>query len=241
MLKLKPDKFSLEHTNMWSFPDRGDWATHSGAYRGNWSPYIPRNIILRYTKEGDWILDQFLGSGTTLIESKLLNRNAVGVDINEKALIISKNNLNFDIDNKAKIYLKYGNACDLYFLKYNKFDLICTHPPYADIIKYSDGIEGDISVLEYTDFCDRMSDVADECYRVLKRGKICALMMGDIRKKGNIIPLGFKVMQIFLNKKFILKEIVIKKQNNCRSTNYWKDICGSFLLIEHEYIFIFQK
>ena len=54
------------------FKDRGDWATHSGKYRGNWSPYVPRNLILRYSKPGDWILDQFMGSGTTLVEAKLL-------------------------------------------------------------------------------------------------------------------------------------------------------------------------
>ena len=40
----------------------------------NWSPYIPRNILLRYSKEGDLVLDQFAGGGTTLVEAKLLNR-----------------------------------------------------------------------------------------------------------------------------------------------------------------------
>lgn len=43
---------------------------------------MPRNLILRYSNPGEWVLDQFMGSGTTLVEAKLLNRNAVGVDIN---------------------------------------------------------------------------------------------------------------------------------------------------------------
>jgi len=64
----------LETTTVWGFPDRGDWATHSGKYRGNWSPYIPRNVILRYSNENDVVLDQFVGSGTTLVEAKLLGR-----------------------------------------------------------------------------------------------------------------------------------------------------------------------
>ena len=73
--KWEPDDFELEMTTHWSFPNRGDWATHNAKYRGNWSPYIPRNLLLRYSKEGDTVIDQFAGGGTTLVEAKLLNRN----------------------------------------------------------------------------------------------------------------------------------------------------------------------
>ena len=135
-----PDNFKLEESTIWSFPDRGKWATHSGKYRGNWSPYIPRNLILRYTNENDWVLDQFLGSGTTLIEAKLLRRNAIGVDVNPEAINLSNNNLNFTIQTNSKIFTRQGNARDISFIKDNSINLICTHPPYADIIKYSDNI-----------------------------------------------------------------------------------------------------
>ena len=97
----------------WSFPERGSWATHSGKYRGNWSPYVPRNIILRYSNPGEWILDQFLGSGTTLVEAKLLNRNAVGVDINPQSVSISEKNLQFQSNSKSKIFIREGNALNL--------------------------------------------------------------------------------------------------------------------------------
>ena len=80
--KWEPDDFELEMTTHWSFPNRGNWATHDAKWRGNWSPYIPRNIILRYSQEGDLVLDQFVGGGTTLVEAKLLNRNIIGVDVN---------------------------------------------------------------------------------------------------------------------------------------------------------------
>ncbi|HOJ93325.1 MAG TPA: hypothetical protein PKW23_06695 [Dictyoglomaceae bacterium] len=52
-----PEDYIPEKTTVWSFPDRGNWATHRGNYRGNWSPYIPRNLILKYTQKGDWILN----------------------------------------------------------------------------------------------------------------------------------------------------------------------------------------
>ena len=76
----------MESNTIWSFPDRGNWATHDGNYRGNWSPYIVRNLLLRYSFYEDLVLDQFVGGGTTLVEAKLLNRNAIGVDVNPAAL-----------------------------------------------------------------------------------------------------------------------------------------------------------
>ena len=45
--KWEPENFELEMTTHWSFPKRGDWATHDAKWRGNWSPYIPRNIRKR--------------------------------------------------------------------------------------------------------------------------------------------------------------------------------------------------
>lgn len=67
-----PKNFREETTTVWSYKQRGDWATHDGRYRGNWSPYIPRNVILKYSNPGDIVLDYFVGGGTTAVEAKLL-------------------------------------------------------------------------------------------------------------------------------------------------------------------------
>lgn len=88
---------------------------------------------------------------------------------------------------------------------------------------------------------ERMSLVAQEAYRVLKPNHYCAVMMGDIRRKGKIFPLGFEVMKIFLEQNFHSQEIIIKEQHNCRSTDYWRERNLQFLLLAHEYIFVFQK
>lgn len=182
-----------------------------------------------------------MGSGTTLVEAKLLNRNAVGVDINPKSVSISKTNLKFHCETKSKIFTENGDAINLHFLKDGHIDFICMHPPYANIIKYSKGISGDISLLCVDEFLEQMKKVAVESYRVLRKGKMCAVMIGDIRLYGKVIPLGFRTMECFLGAGFINKEIIIKEQHNCRSTEYWKTKDNSFLLLAHEYIFVFQK
>lgn len=151
--KREPDDFQLEMTTMWSFPKRGNWATHDAKWRGNWSPYIPRNILLRYSKEGDLVLDQFVGGGTSLVEAKLLNRNIIGVDVNEIALDRCREKINFVHEGaNGRVYLHKADARKLNFISDSSIDLICTHPPYANMISYSEDIKEDLSLLKVTDF-----------------------------------------------------------------------------------------
>ena len=242
--KWEPENFELEMTTHWSFPQRGDWATHDAKWRGNWSPYIPRNIILRYSKEKDLILDQFAGGGTTLVEAKLLNRDIIGIDVNDVALNCCKEKIDFQYEGAyGKVFLRKGDARNLDFIPDNSIDLICTHPPYANIIEYSENIEEDLSHLKINEFLEEMKKVASESYRVLKKEKFCAILMGDTRKNGHMIPLSFYVMQVFENAGFKLKEMIIKEQHNCKATGFWKtnSIKYNFLLIVHEHLFIFRK
>lgn len=242
--KWEPDNFELEMTTHWTFPQRGNWATHDAKWRGNWSPYIPRNIILRYSHEGDLVLDQFAGGGTTLVEAKLLNRNIIGVDVNDEAIARCKEKTDFELEGaNGKVYIHKGDARHLSFIPNNSIDLICTHPPYADIIKYSEDIKEDLSQFKVKDFLVEMKKVAAESYRVIKDEKFCAVLMGDTRQKGYMIPMSFEVMKIFEKAGFKLKELVIKEQHNCRATGYWKtnSVKYNFLLIAHEYLFIFKK
>jgi len=142
---MKQEDFKKEITTVWSFPERGDWATHNPKYRGNFAPQIPRNLILRYSREGDIVLDPTVGSGTTLIETKLLKRKGIGFDINPSAVEIAYENLKFDVDSYEQT-VKVGDIRDLNEIKDDSIDLIITHPPYLNIIKYSDGkIDGDLS------------------------------------------------------------------------------------------------
>ena len=93
---LSPKDFQMQKSTVWSFKQRGTWATHSGKYRGNWSPYIPRNIILKYSKQGDLVLDYFCGAGTTAVEAKLLGRRCIALDINPNAVKLAKDNSIFN-------------------------------------------------------------------------------------------------------------------------------------------------
>ncbi|MFN3814376.1 MAG: TRM11 family SAM-dependent methyltransferase, partial [Aquificaceae bacterium] len=142
--RYQPEDFELETTSVWSFPKRGDWATHKSEYRGNWAPQVVRNLILRYSRPGELVLDQMCGGGTTLIEAKLLERRAIGVDINYEALMLTFDRLNFSTPYDSQDpHLYHGDAKSLSLLENNSIDLVATHPPYFNIIPYSKRIQGD--------------------------------------------------------------------------------------------------
>jgi DNA modification methylase len=267
----QPDKFELERTNVWSFPERGTWATHKGDFRGNWPPQLVRNLILRYSKPGETVLDQMCGSGTTLIECKLLGRNGLGVDINEGAIMVTMDRVNFEYrpldlnfpSVATRIYI--GDARKLDLIEDETVDLIATHPPYANIISYSNKknrVRGDLSFAHSLQgYLDGIKEIAGESYRVLKPGRFCAVLIGDTRKHRHHVPISFKVMKAFLGVGFILREDIIKYQWKTKATRerwaglskvaeeQWVDIeaqakkgCYTdFLLLSYEHLFIFRK
>lgn len=218
---------------------------HKSDWRGNWSPEVARNLILRYSNEGDILLDPMIGGGTTAIEAKILNRNIICSDVNDIALERTKESLKFEVENKAWQKVVKRDARNLGKAENESIDFILTHPPYADIIKYSEGeIDEDLSNIHGIDeFADEMEKVAKELHRVLKPGKFCAILIGDTRRKKMYQPLAYRVMDRFLNAGFDLKEDIIKRQFNCKATGFWveKSKQSNFLLIMHEHLFVFQK
>lgn len=245
-LKSPPENFELECSTVWSFSRRWNWSTHNSKYRWNWSPEVVRNLFLRYSNEWDYCLDPMIWWWTTAIEAKLLNRNLLCYDINPKAIELTESVLNFESKNNPKIKIQLHNATQKNLkLKDESIDFILTHPPYADIIKYSNWkIKEDLSNIHDLDkFCDEIEKVALECFRVLKKDKYCAILIWDTRRNKLYQPLAFKVMERFLKVWFALKEDIIKQQHNCKATWFWvkKSKQANFLLIMHEHLFVFKK
>ena len=80
--------------SLWIINKRDSSGNHKGDYHGNFVPQIPNQLLKRYTKKGDWVLDAFLGSGTTAVASILEKRNYIGIELNKKYYDISIQRIN---------------------------------------------------------------------------------------------------------------------------------------------------
>ena len=213
--------FKKEITTVWSFPDRGKWNTQRKLSRQFCTTDTQKSYIEIFSRGRCSARSN--GGRTTLIETKLLNRQGIGFDINPQAVEIAKKNLEFEGDYKYNPIVKVGDIRNLREISDESIDLIVTHPPYLNIIEYSKGIDGDLSNISgVKKFCGELEKGIIELRRVLKENKYCGILIGDTRKSSHYVPLAFYVMDLFLKNGFILKEDIIKVQHNCKSTPYWE-------------------
>ena len=126
----------------------------------------------------------------------------------------------FEDSNRSVILFKENCFDILPQIPDNSIDMIFADPPYANIIHYTDSTEGDLSFLDIDEFLKEMVKVARESLRVLKPGRQCAILIEDTRRKKHVIPLGLELINIYLDAGFKLRELVIKRQHNCKTTGF---------------------
>jgi 16S rRNA G966 N2-methylase RsmD len=256
-LKNWKDYPEIYTDSLWVINERDNSSSHKADYHGNFIPQIPNQLIKRFTKKGDVVLDTFLGSGTTLIECQKLDRNGIGIELNKKIIDIAKQRLD---NNKNKVFSEIinGNSASktskdkvktiLNNNKKDKVQLILMHPPYLDIIKFSDK-KADLSTAsDLETFLKKFKAICKNTLDLLEDNHYLALIIGDKYEKAEWIPLGFHTMQTVLSLKNIkLKSIIVKNMTNNRAKrnldNLWRyrALAGGFYIFKHEYIFLFQK
>lgn len=240
--------------SLWIINERDKSGKHSNFYHGNFVPQIPRQLILRYSKKNDLIFDPFLWSGTTAYECETLKRNFIGVEIQKELVEKVQNKL--DKTNRiSKIFCGDSTKKDTFvkintFLKdkkINKVQLAILHPPYTDIIKFSN-LENDLSNKKtLKEFLEGFSLVLQNTKNIMRKNGYLAIVIGDKYSSGQRIPLGFYCMNEAQKLGMILKSIVIKNIEGNRAKinkeGIWRyrALTSDYYIFKHEYIFIFKN
>lgn len=191
--------------SLWIISERDSSGENKGDYHGNFIPQIPYQMYKRYLKKGEWVIDPFLGSGTSIIESKKLGINAIGIDISSSAISISSSRIDKTVGDGKSILINGDSTCIDFnnillenSIKSIQFAIL--HPPYWDIIQFNE-IEGNLA-LENTleGFLDKFSKVVDNCLNVLDNNRYIAVVIGDIYKNSEWIPLHSYIINLLQEK-----------------------------------------
>lgn len=238
--------------SMWNF-HRENSGVHNASYHGNFVPQVPRQLFSRYTKKGDWILDPFMGSGTALIESQRMGRNSIGIDLNESVVNEAFDRIHQEDNPECKTIGYVGDSKTINIqekldsLNINNYQFIIFHPPYWDIIKFSNEKEDLSNSDTLESFLDGFGQVIDNTSKHLEKKRYCAVVIADKYANGQIVPLGFHCMNLFLEKGFLLKAILVKDFDRTRGkagqNAIWRyrALANDFYIFDHEYIFVFKK
>ncbi|NDD27357.1 MAG: DNA methyltransferase [Proteobacteria bacterium] len=240
--------------SLWLMRKRDSSGSHAADYWGNFVPQIPHQMMRRYTKLGESVLDPFTGSGTTLIECQRLGRHGFGLELQPSVIDLARRRIDSE-PNPHGVCLDImqgdsGTADVGALLARNgreSVQLVMMHPPYFDIIRFSDDPRDLSNTVSVDSFLDQFSQVVANTTRHLDRGRYLSLVIGDKYAAGEWIPLGFLSMNRVLEQGFRLKSIVVKNFEDTAGKRQQKELwryralAGGFYIFKHEYVFVFKK
>ncbi len=238
---------------LWIIPNRDNSGAHDGHYHGNFVPQIPHQLLTRYTKTGDFVLDPFSGSGTTLIEAQRMGRNSIGIELQHGVAMEAIGRIHSEqregiiadtfVDDSRTF--DTNRILDMYKIKNVQF--ILYHPPYWDIIRFSE-LENDLSNSKTLEmFIENFRQVVHNTSAILEKGRYCAVVIGDKYANSQLVPLGFYCMQAMQQEGLILKATIVKNfeetKGKANQKALWKQraLQNGLYLFKHEYIFVFKK
>ncbi len=204
----------------------------AGAFALSFSPNLVRHLINSFSRPGDLVLDCFLGSGCAVQQSLMMGREALGIDCNQDMLDKALRRIDVFAEGNTPTLL-CGDARKLSsYLAEESIDLVITQPPYGSTYRFSTQNPDDLSLLSSRDFLTAIEQVAAELFTVMKPNGICALLIGDVKAQGRMMPLGFQFIHRFLSRGFSVLDTY-----DSRTPLHKLPVP----LHNHEYLFVFQK
>lgn len=240
--------------SLWIIKERDKSGKHSGEYHGNFVPQIPHQLILRYTKKNEIVFDPFVGSGTTTYEAENLKRNFIGIDIQKKILVNIKKNITnkknfFELirgdSTKEETFNKIREILKRH--KKKSVQLAILHPPYFDILKFTDSKIDLSNATSLKDFLEKFSKVLKNTISILDKGRYLAIVIGDKYTSGEWVPLGFYCVNEAQKLELTLKSVIIKNMTGNRAKinkeAIWRyrALSSDYYIFKHEYILLFKK
>src|SRR4051812_7873394 len=232
-MKFKKPPLRPQVTTLWDYPSQhyGEGTQGDPNYKGATPSYIIWNLLQRYTKQKELVIDPCAGSGTTLDVARDLNRRALGYDVHPTRKDI------FRVDARKLPPELTGKA-----------DFVFIDPPYSTHLDYGPDPR-DIGKLSAAsgEYYTAMEQVIDEIHRVLKPGGHMALYVSDSYEHskggGTFHPLGFELFSRLLKKFEPVNIVAVVRHNKTLDMGNYRRAAEeeNFFLRGFNYLFIMRK
>lgn len=251
-------ELDINTDSLWLIDERSKKGKHKNIYHGNFIPQIPNQLLRRYTKVNEVVFEPFMGSGTTLFECEDLQRRYVGFDINPQMLDYVKERMsdgNFD----SSFSIHNCNSQDSeqvstnihiasQKLGFKSIQFVLMHPPYMDIVKFTEDTNDLSQINDINEFIRKFKIVCENSLKDLDKNRYFAIVIGDVYKNSEVLPLGFYCMDMIKrNFKCKLKGIIVKNIEGNRGKlgtgGIWRyrALNSDYYIFKHEYIYVFKK
>ena len=240
--------------SLWIIPQRARGNGHALEYHGNFVPQIATQTFQRFSRAQDVVLDLFLGSGTSAVEALRLQRRCIGVELKPelaehvRAKTQAEDRVQVICGDSASPETAAAVRSALAAWGRDGADLLMLHPPYADIIRFSERPECLSNADSTEQFLEMFRRVAEQGFALLSPSRFAVLVIGDKYAGGELVPLGFECMRVMNETGFRTRSIVVKniegnEVGKGRTSNLWRyrALRGGFYVFKHEYVMIFDK
>ena len=258
----------IKFTKSWFIVNPKRRSKDSVNHPGKFPEELVEKYINFFTKKNAYVLDPFLGVGSTLIACENTQRNGIGIELSKEFAEIARSELK-KIKPKKNQKVIVGNSAniDKIFKRKNinipqKVDFIITSPPYWNMLgesrgnvksthkkreekglktTYSENTKDLGNLVDYDEFLDGLVDIFEKCYELLKDKKYMVVVLQNLRnKKGRITTLAWDLAKKLDSEKFIFSGEQLWLQDN-KQLGIWGYPNIFVSNVHHHYCLVFYK
>ncbi len=233
---MSPKEWLKSQIGVWQFNYESRDIRKKDVHPATFPISLARKVIELFTHEGELVLDPFVGSGTTLVAARDINRNAVGFDLKKEYVELCEQRLAQSrlLSTTKQLAINDDASSIADYLDEKTLSLIFTSPPYANLLnrerknksrrnrdngqlgkieQYSQDPR-DLGTMSLDDYTKSMGNIFESLLPLLKPKGHCVINVPDMWWENERITIHVSLIEELRKRNFELRNIIIWDRTN---------------------------